>query len=271
MREGLAGHSLFSSANRRRLEHWTWMPPGAHRELPVMLLLHGVRDAGGFVWWEKGSADLTAARLVATGELPPFCLVMAGDTGAELGSGYCDWADGTTAAETYLMRELLPWIGAELPVSNARHIAGLSMGGYGALLLALRNPGVFRSASATSGFSDPRRLFDYVPDARRRMWGDDEALIEAHDLTALVADPRRRAGLDLAFDCGTDDPLLAANRAFHAHLDRLGVAHGYVERPGGHEWGYWSARLADHLRFHLAGGGDLAATPALSRSEATRT
>jgi S-formylglutathione hydrolase FrmB len=273
MRDGLAGHTVFSGANRRRLEHWTWMPPGRRHSLPVVVLLHGVRDAGGFVWWEKGSADLTAARLVAAGEVPPFCLVMAGDTGAELGSGYCDWADGTTAAETYLIRELLPWIDAELPVSGRRHVAGLSMGGYGALLLALRNPGAFGSASATSGFFDPRRLFDYVPDARRRMWGDDDAVMAAHDVVALVADARRRAGLDLAFDCGTDDPLLAANRAFHAHLGALGVAHTYVEKPGGHDWTYWSDRLADHLRFHLGGGGELAAHRGLAeaRSEATRT
>jgi S-formylglutathione hydrolase FrmB len=277
MRDGLAGHTIFSEANRRRLEHWTWMPPGRHRDLPVVVLLHGVRDAGGFVWWQKGSADLTAARLVAAGEVPPFCLVMPGDTGAEQGSGYCDWADGTAAAETYLMRELLPWIDAELPVSGARHIAGLSMGGYGALLLALRNPGSFRSASATSGFFEPHRLFDHVPDARRRMWGDDGAAIEAHNVLALVAEPRRRAALDIAFDCGTEDPLITLNRAFHDHLDRLGVAHGYVERPGVHDWPYWTGRLAEHLRFHLGGGGDLAAPPLGATatlpagSEATRT
>ncbi|HXA29969.1 MAG TPA: alpha/beta hydrolase family protein [Candidatus Angelobacter sp.] len=271
MAEGLAGHTIFSLANRRRLEHWTWMPPGhPGRDLPVVVLLHGVRDAGGFVWWEKGAADRTAARLVAAGELPPFCLVMAGDTGAELGSGYCDWVDGTTAAETYLVGELLPWIDAELPVPSDRHVAGLSMGGYGALLLALRNPGTFDSASATSGFFDPQRLFQYVPDARRRMWGDDDALMAAHDITSLVSDPARRTGLRLALDCGTEDPLLDASRGFHAHLDRLGVAHGYVERPGGHDWGYWRGRLADHLRFHLGAHGDLAA-PALAGSEVTRT
>jgi S-formylglutathione hydrolase FrmB len=273
MREGLAGHTVFSSANRRRLEHWTWMPAGVHQALPVVVLLHGVRDAGGFVWWEKGSADLTAARLVAAGEVPPFCLVMAGDTGAELGSGYCDWADGTTSAETYLMRELLPWIDASLPVSSARHVAGLSMGGYGALLLALRSPGVFRSASATSGFFHPHRLFNFVPDARRRMWGDDDTVMAAHDVVALVSDAKRRTGLDLAFDCGTDDPLLPENRAFHAHLDGLRVPHSYVEKPGSHDWPYWTDRLADHLRFHLAGAGELAAHHRLSAagSEVTRT
>jgi putative tributyrin esterase len=278
MPEGLTGHTVFSAANRRRLPHWTWMPPGAHRDLPVVVLLHGVLDGGGYVWWEKGSADRTAARLVAAGEVPPFCLVMPGDTGAEQGSGYCDWADGTTAAETYAVRELLPWIASELPVSGQRHVAGLSMGGYGALMLSLRNPGTFRSASSMSGFFDPRRLCKWVTGATRRLWGDDDANIAAHDLRALVTDPDRRAGLRIAFDCGTEDELIDANRGMHAQLDGLGVAHGYVEKPGNHDWPYWSGRLAEHLRFHLAGTGDLATATAPTRaaataagSEATRT
>ena len=258
MREGLRGHTLFSQSNRRRLEHWTWVPPGLTERAPVVILLHGVDEAGGFCWWEKGFADITAARLVAEGSISPFCLVMPGDTGAEHGSGYTDWYDGTTCAETYIMRELLPWIDSELPSNRRLHIGGLSMGGYGALLLALRNPGVFRSASATSAFFDPLRLFRFVPDAAARIWRDEAARLD-HDVCHLVSDESRRAGLRLALDCGLGDHLLDANRDFHAHLQRLGVAHGYVEQPGAHEWDYWGARLGEHLRFHVAGSGDLAA------------
>jgi len=252
MREGLLAHTLWSPSNRRRFEHWVWLPPGAHRDLPVVMLLHGVYEGGGFCWPQKGFADLCAARLVAAGEVPPFCLVMPGDTGAEQGSGYCDWRDGTTCAETYLVDELLPWVAAELPAGGELHIGGLSMGGYGALTLALRHPGVFRSASSTSGFFDPARLFRFVPDAQQRMWGDGEGMRD-HDPRALVTDAERRRDLRIAFDCGTEDELLDQNRDFHALLDGIGVDHSYAERPGGHEWEYWSARLEHHLRFHLAG------------------
>ena len=251
------GGTLFSLANRRRVAHWTWVPEG-RGPFPLVVLLHGVYDAGGFVWWQKGRAHDTAARLMRDGVIPPAVLLMAGDTGAEQGTGYCDWADRTTLAETYLVDELLRWADDILPTDGRRHVTGLSMGGYGALLLALRHPGLFASATATSGFFDPLRLFDFVDDASERMWGGVEGQ-HAHDVRLLLDDKQRRAGLRIAFDCGTDDPLLDESRALHAQLEALDVAHGYAEHAGGHDWSYWEARLEDHLRFHFDVGGPLAA------------
>lgn len=251
----LVGETVFSAANRRRFEHWAWVPPG-EGPFPLLLLLHGVYDAGGFVWWHQGGAVETLERLVGDGHVEPAVVVMAGDTGAELGSGYCDWRDGTTQAETYLLRELLPWLAERHRLDGRRWISGLSMGGYGAYLLALRNPGTFESVTATSGFFDPSRLFDFVPNAGERMWGDGEGMAD-HDVFRLVADGARRAGTRFALDCGTDDDLLDQNRRMHDHLDTLGVAHGYAEHPGGHTWEYWAEHLEDHVRFHNQAGGPL--------------
>lgn len=249
----LRSETVWSEANRRRFEHWAWLPSAEEAgegPFPLLILLHGVYEAGGSCWWHKGRADETLDRLGL-----PVVVVMASDTGAELGSGYCDWADGTTRAESHIVDELLSWASETLPVAGAsRHVAGLSMGGYGALLLALRHPGVFASASSTSGFFDPTRLFDFVPEAKERMWGAD---MSGHDVRLLVADERRRAGLRLALDCGTEDALLGDNRAMHARLSELNVEHGYVEHRGDHDWDYWSARVEDHVRFALGLGGPL--------------
>ncbi len=255
---GLRGHTLYSASNRRRFEHWVWTPPGQHEDLPLVVLLHGVDDAGGFVWWQNARVHELAARLVAAGELPPFCLLLPTDTGLGRGTGWCDWADGSTLAETYLIDELLPWSAGTLPVGEAVHVGGLSMGGYGALMLALRHPGSFRSATSTSGFFAPTRLFTFVPDAASRMWGDPERQAE-HDAWSLVTEPRRRAGLRIALDCGDADHLVEENRAFAGFLRTRGIAHGYVELPGAHTWDYWTARVEHHLRFHLGRGGDLSA------------
>lgn len=251
----LTGETLWSRANRRRFEHWLWVPDGPG-PFNLLFLLHGVYDAGGFVWWTQGRAHETAARLVTDGDMAPTVVVMPTDTGAELGSGYCDWADGTTRAESYLIRELLPHLEETLPLSGKRWITGLSMGGYGALLLALRHPGIFESATATSGFFYPDRLFKFVDDAADRMWGTSEVK-QSHDVRSLIADAERVAGLRIALDCGTDDDLIEENRDFHRHLDELGIAHGYAEHGGGHEWSYWADHLEDHLRFHAVTGGPL--------------
>lgn len=240
-------HSLFSESNRRRLPVWTWVPPGVG-PFPLLVLLHGVYDADGSGWWRLGRAHEAAAAAAR----PPV-VVMPSDTGAELGTGWCDWADGTTYAETHLLREVLPWARQELPVSDELWLTGLSMGGYGAVTLALRNPGTFNSVTSTSGFLDPLRLFQFVPNALERMWGGDGS---THDPRALLR--RDRAGLPpLAFDCGTEDQLIDQNRDTHALLTELGVPHGYAEHTGAHDWDYWRVHLPDHLAFHAGGTGPL--------------
>lgn len=247
--------TLYSVANDRRFVHWLWEPHG-DGPFPLLVLLHGVHDGDGSVWWQEGRAHETVAQLIADRTIPPMVVMMPSDTGAGSGSGYCDWVDGTTAAETYLIRELLPWANANLPVMGRPFVTGLSMGGYGAWMLALRNPGTFASATATSGFFSPRRLFDFVVDNRVRMWASDENEA-AHDVTVLVQDLARRQGLRLAFDCGTDDALIDHNRGFRSKLTVAGIAHGWAEHPGGHDWSYWRDHLADHLRFHAGIEGPL--------------
>ena len=241
-------HSLFSASNSRRLPVWYAVPPG-DGPFPLLVLLHGVYDADGSSWWRLGRAHEAAA----AAPRPPV-VVMPSDTGVELGSGWCDWADGTTHAETHVLREVLPWARQELPVTDELWLTGLSMGGYGALTLTLRNPGCFNSVTSTSGFLDPLRLFNFVPDALDRMWGGDpsrqDPRVLLHEQSAADLPP-------LALDCGTEDHLIEQNRATHALLTELGVPHGYAEHAGGHDWDYWRDHLPDHLAFHAGAPGPL--------------
>jgi putative tributyrin esterase len=246
---------FYSPANRRRFAVWHWTPPGPG-PFPLLLLLHGVIDAGGHGWWLNADAPGQILRLVEEGLEAPPVVLMAPDTGAEIGSGYTDWADGTTYAEAFVMEELLPWAERNLPVGAERWVTGLSMGGYGAFLLALRHPGVFDSASATSGFFDPQELVSYLGVDPRRIWTDDAARTR-HDVRELIKHPDRRARTRFALDCGAADRLLAHSRHLHGILDGLGLAHGYAEHPGDHDWGYWAAHLADHVNFHAGRPGPL--------------
>lgn len=249
---------FFSPSNRRRFTVWCSIPPG-DGPFPLLLLLHGVGDSGGHGWWLRAAAPDTVAALAA-GELSaPPVLLMPSDTGSEVGSGYIDWADGTTLAETFLIAELLPWATANLPLTPQRWVTGLSMGGYGALMLALRHPGVFASATATSGFFTAEALLGCLGLPAKRIWGGAGER-DAHDVTKLV-ETHNAIDLRIAFDCGTDDPRLIDNRAFHAQLGAARIAHGYAEWPGGHDWTYWRAHFADHVRFHAGLPGALTEGP----------
>ncbi len=256
------GVSLYSDANARRFEHWVWVSDTTDTPRPLVLALPGIVDATGFTLWQKGRLKEIAANLVKSGAVPPFALVMGCDTGIEQGSGYTDWADGSTLAETHLVHELLPWADANLPLSGRRHIMGVSMGGYGATMLALRHPRLFESVSAISSYFHPEGLIENEKqrDVSERIWGTGAAGQAARDAVDARLLVRNVAAADrprIAVECGTQDSLIGNSRSFHALLDELKIPHGYAEHPGAHDWDYWRTRFADHLVFHLTGGGPL--------------
>src|SRR5262249_9623469 len=143
------------------------------------------------------------------------------------------------------------------PLSAAREetfAAGLSMGGYGALRLALAKPDRFAAAARLSGALHGRRV---DRNARRSGSGPREAEVGGrfgtkndptgtsadlwHLSDQLAASSQPRPALFLA--CGTEDELLAENQNFHSHLLDLGLPHSYSESPGAHEWSYWDEQI----------------------------
>lgn len=166
---------------------------------------------------------------------------------------YTDAAEGF-AYESHLMKDTIGFVEAFLPVRKSRThraIGGLSMGGYGALKLALKYPKVFGSVAAHSSACLAGHK---APEGGRR----DEMLriYGAHpeggenDLFALSAKLKESQAPAIRFDCGKSDSLLDANRAFHSHLRTLGLLHTYAEYPGIHEWAYWDAHFPKALKHH---------------------
>jgi putative tributyrin esterase len=145
---------------------------------------------------------------------------------------------------------------------TGRCIGGLSMGGYGALRLALGYPTVYASATSHSGALlhgqktwSASELAEY-----RRVFGP-RPRGSSHDLLELARKAKAMKKLPkLRIDCGTEDFLLEDNRAFHASLEKLGIPHEYEEFPGGHEWDYWDQHVRDALAFHTRALGIVAAT-----------
>jgi S-formylglutathione hydrolase FrmB len=144
------------------------------------------------------------------------------------------------------------------PARQARAVGGLSMGGYGALRLAMAHPELFASANSHSGAlmhggrDGPRPDGPLSPDEFRRIFGARPQGSD-HDLVALARRLKQSGGPipRMLLDCGTDDFLLEDNRAFRRELQRFDVPHEYREFPGAHTWDYWDEHVRDALDFHL--------------------
>lgn len=225
------------------------------RDVPLVILLHGIH-ASHWAWAFTGGAHRTAARLIAAGEIPPLVLAMPSDGLWGDGSGYVRHA----------AQDFERWIVDEVPaaareacaavgVASPLCIAGLSMGGFGALRLAARYPQRFVAAAGHSSITDASQLDPLLAESRAGWAGAD---VDRSLLAALRAAPGPLPRL--RFDCGLADGLLGANRELHAALDAAGIAHEYAEHAGGHAWTYWSDHLEDTLRFFAAAlkGGETA-------------
>ena len=132
-------------------------------------------------------------------------------------------------------------------------MAGLSMGGYGAMKWALREPWRFAAAASLSGalalrhpseFADPEFAL-----LMRRVFGDGPTDGTADDVLHLMrtADPAVLPALYVG--CGTGDFLYPAHEAFVAEAANAGVPLTVAAGPGEHEWDYWDAQIQDVLRW----------------------
>lgn len=244
--DGVEFVTVKSRALGRRADASLFVPPQARGmpDLPIVILLHGAFGSH-WAWALKGAAHVTALRLIQEGAMPPAALLMPSDGLAGDGSGYV--AGAFEDAERWIVDEV-PALAREIVPGCTWHsplcIAGLSMGGFGALRYAGKYPKYFAAAAAHSAVTEAMQLEQAFEEG---LAGWSTAPVDRSVLTALtgafgVLPPIR-------FDCGRDDALLEANRALHLALERAGIAHRYVENDGGHDWAYWTRVLADTLRF----------------------
>lgn len=246
-REGLRFLSLESPAIGGRGDVTVFVPPQADgaSDLPLVLLLHGAYGSH-WAWAFRGGAHRIAAGLIERGEIAPMVLVMPADGYWGASSGYFtqSWAD----YEAWVLDAVVGCVTAHVPPLGAGSpifVAGLSMGGFGALRLGARHGARVRGVSAHSSVChlDQLRIF-----AER---GSRLPAPPAPEDADVLWSLRGRPGAlpPLRFDCGRGDPLIEPNRALHRALEADGIAHAFHEHDGGHDWDYWSARLPDTLRF----------------------
>lgn len=213
----------------------------------VMYLLHGAY--GDHTDWFR----LTSIEKYATKHR--IVVVMP----AVANSFYQDMYRGSNYL-TYLSEELPRFIEKMFPVSQRREdtfAAGLSMGGYGAVKLALENPEKFCACASLSGAVDLISIYEGTksdqiegPFKWDNLFEDPEAIEGTDaDLFALL-DKRRREGRPIPriyMTVGTEDFIYPANQTARKRLEAMGVPFTYVEHPGIHDWDFWDAHIQDVL------------------------
>ena len=210
---------------------------------PVVYLLNGYD--GNYAQWSK-----TAPQLAKTSDDLKIIFVYA-DGGKS--SWYFDSPiDSTSQYESYITKELVPYVDGNFSTmasSKSRAITGLSMGGHGALYLAIRHSDLFGAAGSTSGG------FDFRPFPKswnlQNLLGAYESNKERwYDYTVMrQVDLLTNNQLAIIFDCGVDDIFIAMNRALHEKLLQLKIDHDYIERAGGHNHPYWRSSIDFQMLF----------------------
>lgn len=155
--------------------------------------------------------------------------------------------------ETYVARELPHYVRTHFKTiddKRARALTGLSMGGHGALWLAIRHQDTFGACGSMSGGVDIRPFPDEVwniADALGRYADNPERWAEHSVMTQL--DKIRPGELSIIIDCGTDDFFYSINENLHRALLERKIPHDYISRPGAHNARYWRNAILYHLLF----------------------
>ncbi|HEY0828618.1 MAG TPA: alpha/beta hydrolase family protein [Bacilli bacterium] len=248
--------TLYSTALTSRKTCYVYLPPSYRhnedREYPVIYLLHGMNGCETD-WTAKGNVHGTATSMMLSGELKESIIVMPSDGGYHTGTFYIDWFDGSGKFEQYFIYDLVPAIDSQfrtLKSKESRMIAGLSMGGYGAFVLSLRNPHLFGAAGSLSGVLGDLAPGKQAEEFARLLGPIHGPYAQDHNLYVLS---ERRAADDsrpvLYFDCGTEDYLYEGSVSFKHHLDKIGYACRYQEFSGAHTWDYWQEHIVDVFHF----------------------
>jgi S-formylglutathione hydrolase FrmB len=246
----LREESLQSAALGRVMKYRVLVPQDygtSERRYPVLYLLHGLN--GNYTDWTTRTNLLEYSRTLA------LIIVMP-----DGGNSWYTNAAGVPADrfEDYVLTDLQSDVVRKYRTVNSRYgraIAGLSMGGYGALKMALKRPAAFAVAGSFSGaFSATRedgfgaRLNATERERLERIYGaSDTAARRENDVYALAATAKPGSAPYLYIDCGTTDFLLEDNRQAIAAISKAGLAYEYHEVAGAHSWDYWDRRIREFL------------------------
>jgi S-formylglutathione hydrolase len=237
--------------------------PAGEGPFPVLVWLSGLTCTEDNFTTKAGAYAAAAAHevIIVAPDTSPRGEGVADDPAYDLGQGAGFYLDATEAPwvphfrmETWVVGELIALVDAEFPTTRTRSISGHSMGGHGALTLALRHPHLFRSVSAFAPICSPTRC-PWGEKAFTAYLGEDRALWEAHDAARLIEGGVGEGCFDdILIDQGEVDPFLVEQLKPEL-LVAAGAAAGQKitlrMQPGyDHSYFFMASFIADHVAFH---------------------
>jgi enterochelin esterase-like enzyme len=220
------------------------MSQNAITNTPLVILLHGVYGSH-WAWALKGKVHETAQRLLNEGKIKPMILAMPSDGLFGDGSAYVphqseNYEQWIVEDVPQVMQEQVACVSTNSPV----FIAGLSMGGFGALRLGAKYPHLFTAFSGLSSITHFSQMSEFVADFEEL---ENKALEKDGVLEWMLKN--KTALPPFRFDCGSDDILIQPNRQLHTDLLSNKIPHHYEEFSGGHSWEYWATHIEKTLLF----------------------
>ena len=216
----------------------------ALKDLPIYILLHGVYGSS-WVWALKGGAAHSAEELIKDNKIKPAIIAMPSD--GLWGDGSAYFAHHQKDFEKWIVNDVPKAIKENVPEAGAKSqlcIGGLSMGGYGALMLGAKHPEKFQAMSGHSSITQLAQM-SYFAEEPIEVYRNESKLPDVIDALNLNQDKLP----SIRFDCGSSDHLIDANRLLHQQMESNGIKHIYQEFEGGHEWSYWKEHVKKTLQF----------------------
>jgi len=250
---------VFSATMKKTLRAAVVLPDRykkAKSNYPVLYLLHG--GQGSFRDWLK----LTPDKTLLHGLADQYNVIIVTPDGGTTSYYFDSPLQKESQYETFISNELIAKIESAYRVireKKGRIIAGLSMGGHGAMFIAARHPELYAAAGSMSGVMNINTKTWKVPEAFARLRAENfarllgppkDTLNPYLDYTIVgMTDKLKANDVKLIFDVGVDDFLIDPNRELHRLLLANGTPHDYIERPGQHDWSYWENALPFQMLF----------------------
>lgn len=256
-----AQHQSASTGTSMKLSVFT---PSGKGPFPYLIWLSGLTCTEDNFTTKAGAYETAARHGVATvaPDTSPRGEGVADDPAYDLGQGAGFYVDATQAPwaphfnmESYVTRDLLEAVESAFPLQKRRSIFGHSMGGHGALTLAMRHPDLFTSVSAFSPISSPTRC-PWGEKAFSAYLGADRETWKAHDAALLIEAGNAAPFDDILIDQGLADSFLAEQlkpELLESAAAKAGQNITLRRHPGyDHSYFFIATYIADHVSFHAA-------------------